>query len=137
VNSELSRQLTEALVSDRLREAERFRRARIAQVERPDPTDEAVTVRLAREADAGALARLSQLEGRRVPAGPTLVAEVGGVVRAARSLASGASIADPFRPTAHLTELLALRAAHLRAGDSEARPRRRLRAWWRALSTSR
>ena len=77
-------------------------------------------MRLARAADAEAVARLAQRDGHRMPVGPTLVAEVGGAVLAARSLETGASVADPFRPTAQLAELLELRAAHWRA-----RPNRR------------
>jgi hypothetical protein len=54
------------------------------------------------------------------------------VVLAARSLDSGASVADPFRPTA---ELLALRSAHLKNADNGRVHPRRLgpRAWLRAL----
>jgi hypothetical protein len=84
--------------------------------------------------------RLSELDGRRVPFGQMLVAEVGGDLLAARSLTTGESIADPFRPTAHLVELLELRSAHLRNGSDNGRARtpRRARAWLRALiATSR
>ena len=77
-------------------------------------------MRLARAADAEAVARLAQRDGHRMPGGPTVIAEVGGAVLAARSLETGASAADPFRPTAQLAELLELRAAHL---ESVARPK--------------
>jgi hypothetical protein len=50
-----------------------------------------------------------------VLSGEILVAEVAGELQAAIEVASGAAIADPFRPTAHLVELLYLRAARLRA----------------------
>jgi hypothetical protein len=132
MTSDLNRYLADALVEDRLREAERFRRLRVDWSEMPDPY-EAVTVRLARPADAEAVARLSQLEGKHPPMGPTLVAEVSEAVVAARSLDNGASVADPFRPSAQLSELLALRSAHLRsAANGRASHRRRgLRAWLR------
>ena len=41
------------------------------------------------------------------------------------SVASGATIADPFRPTAELVELLSLRARRLRAATHPRRPRLR------------
>jgi hypothetical protein len=129
MNWELNKDLADALVADRLREAEGARRPRATAPEMVERTD-AVTVRLASRGDAGALARLSQLEGRPAPKGSTLVAEVGGVVLAARSLEDGAAVADPFRPTTQLAELLALRAQHLRnADETSLRPRRRLRHW--------
>jgi hypothetical protein len=58
--------------------------------------------------------------------GDVLVAEVDGTLWAALSLETGAVVADPFRPTAELRSLLALRAAQIGAA---AQPRRaRLRA---------
>ena len=54
------------------------------------------------------------------------IAEVREQVLGAIEVASGAMIADPFRPTAELVELLGVRAARLRAS-----PRRlRLRPRW-------
>jgi hypothetical protein len=85
---------------------------------------DAVTVRLAGEEDVPAVRVLAERDGRPAPTGPMLVAEAGGDVLAARSLADGGAVADPFRPTAHLAELLALRTAHLRGNVPEPRPRR-------------
>src|SRR5437867_1483784 len=108
-----SGELADALTTDRLEAAARFRRSRVEWSEvGPDPFP-AVTVRLARHDDAADLLRLAQLEGRGVPLGPVLVAEAAGELLAARSIVTGKSIADPFRPTAHLIELLELRSAHL------------------------
>jgi hypothetical protein len=91
-------------------------------------------VRLARDGDAEALARLSQRDGRRSPQGSILVAEVDGKVLAARSLESGTSVADPFHPTTQLTELLELRSAHLRsASNGRVHMRRSVRGRLRAL----
>jgi hypothetical protein len=135
MNSELSRQLADSLVADRRRAAERFRRARARTGRAADPYD-AVTVRLARVSDGQVIARLAELEGQPPLIDPTLVAEVEGVVVAAHSLHDGTSVADPFRRTAHLTELLALRARHLRR-PYRMRPRRRLAAWLRSLTASR
>ena len=88
--------LSEAQTAEALRRASDRRQTRAAQGRRHADVD--AIVRTADEADKAALERLSQLEGRRLPAGPTLVAE----------------IADPFRPTAELVELLGRALAHLR-----------------------
>ncbi|HWH93241.1 MAG TPA: hypothetical protein VNT03_05220 [Baekduia sp.] len=65
-----------------------------------------VTLRAARPDDAADVSRLAALDSRRVPAGPLLLAEEDGVLRAALSLRTGAVVADPFAPTAHLVALL-------------------------------
>src|SRR5687768_10487821 len=108
----LSFYVADALAADRIREAEHFRRSRVARADETDAYPE-VTVRVAGADDAGRVQRLAELDGHRVPQGTTLVAEVGGELLAARSLDGGRSIADPFHPTAHLVELLELRSAHL------------------------
>ena len=61
-----------------------------------------VTVRAARPDDASDLARLAALDSRRALGGPLLLAEEDGVLRAALALRTGAVVADPFAPTAHL-----------------------------------
>jgi hypothetical protein len=89
LSSNINRDVVDALVNDRLREAERFRRSRGESDETPDGYD-SITVRLARPADAESLKRLSQLEG-----------------------------------SAALSELLALRATHIRdASEGRVRHRR-------------
>jgi hypothetical protein len=50
-----------------------------------------------------------------------LVAEVGGELVAALPLDGGDAVADPFRPTAALVEMLTLRAQQLRDGDHQHR----------------
>jgi hypothetical protein len=69
-----------------------------------------VSIRLANASDAPALRRVAGRDSRRLPEGDLLVAVVGGEVRAALSLRTGESVADPFHPTASLIELLRLRA---------------------------
>jgi hypothetical protein len=129
--------IADAIASDRRREAERFRRARIEEVEQPDSFD-AVTVRLARPSDAEAVRHLAGLDGRRTPSGPMLVAEVHGELLAAHSLDGKGAIADPFHPTAHLIELLELRSAHLRDGsDAGHGHRRSARRWLREVLATR
>jgi hypothetical protein len=123
MSPDLEALLAQTFIDDRLEKAERFRRARAPQP--PDDHEEAyesVTVRRSYPDDAPALRELAQRDGRRVPRAPLLVAEVSGRLLAARSLENGGSISDPFQPTAHLVELLALRSAHLR--EAVASPRR-------------
>ena len=73
-----------------------------------------IAIRRATAADAPALERLAALDSARAPQGDVLLAEVGGEPRAAVAIATGAAVADPFRPTADIVALLRLRAATLR-----------------------
>jgi hypothetical protein len=72
------------------------------------------TIRAARDSDAQALQRLAELDCQRVPAGPLLMALVAGEPWAAIQVSGDATIADPFRPTADVVEVLRTRAAQLR-----------------------
>ena len=65
-----------------------------------------VTIRRAYPDDDPAIWRLAALDSAAVPAGPLLVAEVGGELRAALSLESHQAIADPFHPTLKLVSML-------------------------------
>ena len=76
-------------------------------------TDDGVALRLCSVHDDAALERLAVLEGRAVPSGRLVLAEVNGTIVAALPLNGGAPLADPFRPTAHLLPLLRMRAAQL------------------------
>jgi hypothetical protein len=114
MNPALNAYLASTLVADRVRAAEQQRRAREAREEREPGDYVSVVVRLAGPGDRAAIRRLEQLEGRRLPPEPALVAEAAGRVLAARSLATRALVADPWRPTAELVELLDLRSLHLR-----------------------
>jgi hypothetical protein len=73
-------------------------------------TENALTIRPADLADLAALDRLAALDSAPAPAGDVLVAEVGGELWAAVDVDSGAAIADPFRPSADVVELLRLHA---------------------------
>ena len=77
---------------------------------------ETIAIRRAGEADRAALERLAALDSSSPPSGEVLIAEVGGEVQVAVEIAGGTAIADPFRPTAHLVELVSLRAARVRDG---------------------
>jgi hypothetical protein len=81
----------------------------------PLSTAPTVLIRAARGSDGVALGRLAALDSAQVPVGELLVAETDGALVAAHAPATGATIADPFRPTAQLVELLQLRGSLLRA----------------------
>ena len=70
-----------------------------------------IAIRLATGADTASIARLAALDSAEEPRGANLVAKIDGEIVAARSLTRARSIADPFRPTADIRELLELRAA--------------------------
>jgi hypothetical protein len=74
-----------------------------------------LTLRLATPDDRAALVRVAQLDSRRLPPGPHLVAEREGRIDAALSLRSRELVSDPFRPTAELGELLQIHADRIEA----------------------
>ncbi len=76
-----------------------------------------LALRPARDNDLTAVARLAALDSARIPDGPLLLGLVDGELAAAMSLSTGAVVADPFRPTLALVELLTMRAARLRRGS--------------------
>jgi hypothetical protein len=75
-----------------------------------------VTLRLAADADGAALDRLAQLDSRLLPPGPHLLGERDGRIETAISLATGEVVADPFRRTAEVCELLRCLAGDVRVG---------------------
>ena len=77
-----------------------------------------LVLRPATSADNRELERLAALDSARPLDGEVLLAYAGGELRAALSVDSGRSVADPFWPTADLVELL-----EAASGD---RPRQRL-----------
>ena len=75
----------------------------------PDP----VLVRRATAGDEKRIRVLALLDDRRLPAGPYLVAEMGGEPVAAISLSSGDVVANPFRRTGDAADLLRMRAGQI------------------------
>jgi hypothetical protein len=74
-----------------------------------------VVIRAARGSDGPALRRLAELDSHEyVPAGDLLIAESDDELLAAFSLDTGERIADPFRRTADVVDLLAYRARRLK-----------------------
>src|SRR5690349_21390552 len=74
-----------------------------------------VVIRAARGSDGPALRRLAELDSHdHIPAGDLLIAETDDQLVAALSVETGERIADPFRRTADVVDLLAYRARRLR-----------------------
>jgi hypothetical protein len=90
--------------------------------------NDAVTLRRAETRDDAALRRLAALDSGLPLAAPVLVADLDGQLLAAISLADGVAIADPFKWTAELVELLRARERQLRT-PSRPRHARGVRAW--------
>lgn len=111
MNSFLTREMSNFRIGE-LRRAARRRRAPEGYPEQLD--ESSLTVRAFLPEDTDAVRLLAALDGKHVPNGPALVAEVDREVVAALPLDGGQALADPFRPTAHLVELLKVRAEQLR-----------------------
>ncbi len=122
MNSELNMWLAQARTEEFHRAAQARRPPDERQGEVEQVSDgRAVTLRFAFPDDIEALARLAVIDSAEPPTMPVLVAEVDGLMWAALSLADGSVVADPFRPTAAVVELLRARARQL----AHVPPRRR------------
>ena len=75
-----------------------------------------LSIRFAAAGDAEPLQRVAERDSRLLPGGRLLIAEVAGEVQAALSVDTGEWVADPFRPTAALVDLLRLRARQVARG---------------------
>lgn len=118
----------EDLISEHQREIEHNLRVREAR-RRPTLADrDPVVIRLDRVSDEEGLARLAVLNGKPVPMGDHVVAEVRGTVVAALPLDGGRALCD-WIAAAHLVPLLELRAGQI-TGD-RVRARRRTFSGWR------
>jgi hypothetical protein len=84
-----------------------------------------LTIRRAAGADESAVRRLSALDSAFPPTGDVLLGEVDGELWAALSIDTGHAVADPFRPSGDLVDLLQFRADRL-AGEARGRGRARL-----------
>jgi hypothetical protein len=80
-------------------------------------TNTTLTIRRATAADAFAVRRLAAIDSAAPPTGDVLLAEMGTELWAALSVDTGAAIADPFRPSRDLVDLLRFRAEGLGGGD--------------------
>jgi hypothetical protein len=87
-----------------------------------------IQIRLARPDDQATLLRLAALDSAPAPRGDMLVALVDGEILAGIALDGGRAIADPFRHTADLVQLLRTRAQLMgERGSAYGRERRSLR----------
>jgi hypothetical protein len=82
---------------------------------RRNDVSEPITIRHSTSRDRAAVEELAELDGRPVPAGDTLLAEVKGKLWAAVGVDDGAAVADPFLPTGDVVWLLQIRAEQERA----------------------
>jgi hypothetical protein len=73
-------------------------------------TNGEIVIREATAADRGRLSRLAELDSSRAPADPVLIAEVDGELLAAVSMRDWRLVADPWRVTADLVEVLGIHA---------------------------
>ena len=85
-----------------------------------------VTIRLARDSDLAQLVRLGERDTRPLPDGPLLVAERKGSIDAILSLTTGEAVADPFKRTADLVELLRAHARRRESSPSAPMTRKRV-----------
>jgi hypothetical protein len=79
-----------------------------------------IAIRMATPADEHSLLRLAELDSAHPIAGDALIASADGIPVAAYSLTERRTIADPFRPTAAIVELLEARAENLRGMGRQA-----------------
>lgn len=68
--------------------------------------DSRITIRHSTDMDRAEIARLAALDSRDAPAGDAMLGFVNDELQAAVALKSGDAVADPFRRTADLVELL-------------------------------
>jgi hypothetical protein len=99
-----------------------------------------IEIRLLGLEDGAAVTRLAELDTAEVPASPLMGGIVAGQLVAARSLATGESIADPFRHTSEIRSLLAASERQLRGGRDRGllhRVRGRLTGQWNSRAADR
>ena len=113
-----------AQLADRHTAAATARTARRARKASATSLGARLVLRRAAAEDGPALARLARLDAAPRPSGDMLVAEVEDDIVAAVPFDGGRAIADPFRPTADVVELLRAHVQHLAPRRAPARGRR-------------
>ncbi len=91
--------------------------------------DSILALRIAAADDVSALRRLAALDDAPPLDSPVLLALLDGVAVAAMSLRDERVVADPFRPTADIVRLLALRARQLTGDPRSPTPNRCQSPW--------
>jgi hypothetical protein len=80
-----------------------------------EPKMNTLTIRRATATDDLAVRRLASLDSAFPPTGDLLLAEMGDELWAALSVDTGHAVADPFRPSGDLVDLLRFRAERMTA----------------------
>lgn len=132
VQFHIAKDRTAELLRDSRRRSEMTHPRTTASSSHPGPDTH---LRLAVTADAAALRRLAELEGRPAPEGDVLVAEVEGRVLAALPLSGDPVLADPFAQTSRLAAELDAARLHL-LGEPPRSRRWSPRRLWRRLALS-
>jgi hypothetical protein len=114
VNPFLSRELASEHIRDLHDEAVRTGRGRGQTSAAESNRSQDLTVRGFAERDIDAIRRLAALDVKPIQTGGVLVAEQDGDLIAVLPLDGGQALADPFKPTADIVELLTMRARQLR-----------------------
>jgi hypothetical protein len=91
------------------------------------PMNDSLSIRPATDSDQPALTKLAALDSQKAPTGDALLAFEGDLLVAALPIDGGRPLADPFRRTVEIVELLQLHAGQSR----QPRLTRRLRPTWR------
>jgi hypothetical protein len=94
-------------------------------------------IRRTTEADEPSLRRLAELDSQRPLDGPALIGEIRGLPAAAVSLTDGRVIADPFKTTVHLRQMLRMRFDGFRAYSRTPSVADRIRAGIRTVPATR
>jgi hypothetical protein len=84
-------------------------------------------VRIAGDADRELIGRIAALDSSQPIEGPTLIGEIDGIAVAVVSLTDGRAVADPFRRTAGLVDVMRARARAMGAADAHRSRARRIR----------
>ena len=84
-------------------------------------------IRIAGDDDRERIAVLAALDSSHPIEGPALIGEIDGIAVAVVSLTDGRAVANPFRPTAGLVDVMRVRARAMGAADAHRSPVRRLR----------
>jgi len=79
-----------------------------------------ITIRPVEQDDAPRLVALAELDERRSPAGPALVAEVDDAIMAVMPLDGGPVVSNPWHNTRDVVELLEVRSGQVREAQKEA-----------------
>jgi hypothetical protein len=128
VNPFFSNELAGEHIRDLRDEAARSGRRRREESSGRAERRRGLTLRHFAERDIDGIRRLAGLDSKPIPTGGVLVAELEGELVAALPLDGGEALADPFKPTADIVELLRVRARQIEESAARVRVPRGLAA---------